>query len=337
MQWPWRKSETRGTSYTEQLITASVREAEQGTSDRLLATIEAVVGLWERSLASATSTTITRRQLAIIGRGLLLSGESVWPVRAGSLGFSPASTWEVSGTGDSPRQWRYRLHIQAPNGQRSVSRSGADVCHFRIGTTATRPWEGCSPLVSAGLTVSALRKLETSILHESGGPTGQLLPVPASGETEDGQTDQNDVLAGDLACLRGKVGLLETSAGGYDTGRAGAPARDWRPIRIGPTFGDHESAVRQQLEDSIISAAGVPHVLLTGQSGDTRESWRQFVFSTIRPLADLIAEEATRAGVTTTIDTSALAATDVAARARAVRQLVEAKVPIDEARAVAGI
>ena len=327
----------QATDYTSQLITATIQEAEQGTSDRLLATVEACVGLWERSLASATSTTISRRQLAIIGRGLLLSGESVWPVRGGSLGFSPASTWEVSGTGDSPRQWRYRLHIQAPNGQRSVSRSGADVCHFRIGTTSARPWEGCSPLVSAGLTVSALRKLEGSILHESGGPTGQLLPVPAGGEVADGEPDPSAALAGDLINLKGRVGLLETTSGGYDQGRGAAPARDWRPSRLGPEFSPNESTVRQQLEDSIISAAGVPHVLLTGQAGDTRESWRQFVFSTIRPVCELVADEMSRAGIATVIDTSALAATDIAGRARAVRQMVEAGVPLGEARLAGGI
>ena len=95
--------------------------------------------------------------------------------------------------------------------------------------------------------------------------------------------------------------------------------------------------MRQQLEDSIISAAGVPHVLLTGQAGDTRESWRQFVFSTIRPVCELVADEMSRAGIATVIDTSALAATDIAGRARAVRQMVEAGVPLGEARLAGGI
>ena len=78
-------------SYTDQRVAAAVARAS-GETPAGVAAVEAAVGMWERAFASARSKSLTPGQLALIGRSLLLRGESVWHVGRGG----------TARTGDAP-------------------------------------------------------------------------------------------------------------------------------------------------------------------------------------------------------------------------------------------
>lgn len=295
-----------------------------------VAICEAALSLWERGLASGQSAALSRSQLARIGRSLLLKGESVWPVHMGRLQPGAASTVNVRGQSSDPAGWQYTLSIPAPTAMRTLRRSGADVAHFRIGTLPEYPWRGSSPLANAGVTVGILRRLEASLSHEAGAPTGNVLPVPAASAAD-------TQLASDLQDIKGRTVLVETTAGGHGEGRAAAPASDWESRRLGPQFTPTEPVVRESAERSILAAAGVPPALVQHVTGsDAREAWRRFLHSTIAPLAALIVEELARVGIETEIDLGGLNASDLTGRARAYRSLRDAGMDDTEARRIVG-
>ena len=115
MIWPWSKPETR--SYTEDRIAVAVAQADGRTASSAVATIEACAGLWSRGFAAGESDALTAPQLAMIGRQLLMAGNSVWLVDDGRVTL-PAHTWDIRG-GSDPALWRYRLDIAGPSPENS--------------------------------------------------------------------------------------------------------------------------------------------------------------------------------------------------------------------------
>ena len=72
-----------------------------------------------------------------------------------------------------------------------------------------------------------------------------------------------------------------------------APQDDWKPRRLGanPPASEVELLGRAFVE--VASACGCPAVLFaeTGDGTSRREAFRQFLHTTLQPLAELIAEE----------------------------------------------
>ena len=306
-----------------------VAEAESGIAERATATIEAAAGLWERGFAAAESDVLNAPQLAIIGRRLLLRGETVWSVEGGRVAL-PAASWDVTGGAD-PALWRYRLEHGGPSRSRTVTRGAADVAHFRIGCGVSTPWRGVSPLVRSESTAAILRHVERSLRDEHRGPVGSVIPVPRA----DG--DSTDDLAGDIARLAGQVVLGESTAAGWDEGRASAPGGDWRPQRIGPAPSQYTVSARLDVERSILAACGVPVSLVIPTAGaDAREGWRRFLHGTLAPVAALVGAELARVGLSPRLDFRELMASDLQGRARAYRQLRDAGMDETEARTVCG-
>jgi len=97
--------------------------------------------------------------------------------------------------------------------------------------------------------------------------------------------------------------------------------------------------MRRDLQASLLGAAGVPVEIVTTDraSSDAREGWRRFIFSTIRPVGQVVAAEAQRVlGGSGRIDWSDLAASDLQARARAYAGLVGAGMDAATARRICG-
>ena len=291
-----------------------------------LGVVETCAGLWARAFAAAEHDTLPASVLARIGRALLLKGECVYL----STGLVEASSWDITG-GSDPFSWQYRLDLAGPSSATTAKRPASSVLHFRIGETKERPWVGVSPLERAGLTRDLLACIETSLRYEFTGPVGHVLPVPA-GST---QTD----LASDVAALKGQVALGETTSAGHGEGRSSAPAKDWVPVRIGANPPQATAILHENIERTLLAAAGVPADLAGSFSAEagTRESWRRFVASTIAPVGRIVGDELARKRQGSgRLTFGSLRAADVQGNARSWAALVKAGMPKADASRVVG-
>ena len=88
------------------------------------------------------------------------------------------------------------------------------------------------------------------------------------------------------------------------------------------------------------AAAGIPWALMPGSGAagpGLREANRQFLSTTVEPLGLLISAELERVLETpVTIRHDKLAAADVVSRARALKGLVDAGIPLEEAKGLVG-
>lgn len=323
------RRETRS-SYTDLLVENAIAAAQGTAATRLQAAVEAAGGLWERGLSTGVCERLTRRQLGIIGRSLLLRGEVVFPIEQGKVGALPAASWDVRGKGGDPGRWTYRITMASPSATRTVVKAGADVLHVRIGIQPSRPWAGVSPLANAEGTRAVLARLEQSMSDEAGTAVGFVIPVP--------EARMDDLeLATDIRNLRGRAVLGGTTAGGWGEGRGAAPTRDWQAQRLGPRFTADEVQARTDVERSVLAAAGVPvDLVIPSSGGDAREAWRRFLHATLGPVAALIGEELARVNLSGSVDLSGLGASDLAGRARAYGQLRKAEMPDADARRICG-
>ena len=289
-----------------------------------LALAEIAAGLWERGMAAASSDRLSSRKLGIMGRDLLVHGNSVW-YKLGSV-LVPVSDWDIQSTTVLPSSWTYRLTIQSPSGSATIDASYDSVVHVRIRPTRNQPWRGRSPWSACQTTATLATRLEASLSHEESGPIGNILPVPSlAGATN---------IAGQLPALKGKTVLGETMQSGWEVGSTRAPGgTDWKPVRIGPEPPNAQLTLRAQIQSSLLAAAGIPVELVApGTGADAREGWRRFLFSTLAPVGKLIGAEVMRVlGGNGILDWSDLAASDLQARARAYKGLLDAG--MDEARA----
>ena len=335
MKFPWPKMETRE-SYSELLVKLLVGRAEGDTEGSVdsLAVVEAAAGLWGRSFASAEVTpstmatdALTPSVLESIGRALLLRGEAVFiiEVEDGVVELVECASWEVSGRSE----WLYRVDIAMPDGNTTKTLTSDMVLHPRIGATSGRPWEGRGPL-SGSATAKLAATLESKLSQEMSGPVGSVLPVPHGG---------SPALQQDINKLAGKVALVETTSGGFGD-KMDAPKGDWLTRRIGADFPASVIQLRGETEQSILAAAGVPASLLGNSDGTyARESFRQFLHSSIAPIARMISGELAQKLDTPglSFDFSALFASDLSGRARAFQSMVGGGIEISQAAALAGL
>ena len=208
--------------------------------------------------------------------------------------------------------WRYRLDLSGPSGTETRQVHAGQVFHARINVEAQRPWRGRSPFSLAPTTCSLMANLERQLGEEASGPMGWVLPVPKG----------NDGLAGDIKALAGGVAVGEsmTDAWGGGPGQGRSGAHDWEAQRFGANPPAGVVQLRGQVEASIAAAAGVPaDLVVQGSTTEAlRESWRQFSYGTLMPLALEIGPELrAKVGGSGVLSFDRLAAADVQGRARA--------------------
>ena len=156
------------------------------------------------------------------------------------------------------------------------------------------------------------------LLLGSGGRRSPTVTVPEGhgDDVPEGKTDPLAALRSDLAELRGGVGLLETTAGGYGD-KGGRPDRNWKPERLGANPPMSLAEIRAGVERAVLSACGIPPSLAVDADGTAqRESFRRFLHATIQPVGELIAAELSELEEHITLDFSRLFAADVQGRAR---------------------
>ncbi|MCY4064817.1 MAG: phage portal protein [Rhodospirillaceae bacterium] len=357
MRLPWRRArpETRA-DYTEAAEAALWARAYMGLHGDGLAVVEAAVGLISRAFASAdvrgvadprVAAALTPEILAWIARQALTRGEAVAAVAVdgGRVALHPAAAHDVHGQGQDPASWRYRLDLASPDGQRTAILPAEAVLHVRYSCDAATPWRGVGPLGRAGVSAAVAALAEAALRSEMSVPVGRIVPIPsgaAATPTEDGETLADKIRA-DMQKLAGGVMLPETMQTGFGAGRADAPARDWRAETLQPAPASGMIEARQALTVGLAGALGVPAVLLIGGQGGSdsgqREAWRRCLHGSIAPLGKLAAAELGRAldAPGLALDFAALAASDIAGRARAFGSLVTAGMSLADAAAASGV
>ena len=338
--WPFGKFEHRE-SATDAIVSALISQAGGSSvppSVEALAVVEAASGLWARGFASAavepqTPATIalTSSVLAAIGRGLATRGEAVFEVEVnGEVLLTQASAWKVSG-GTRPETWRYAVELPLPSGKVSKRNLPAEsVLHVRYATRPGAPWAGISPLGMADETRVLATWIERRLAEEASTATSYVLPLPEGADVEK--------LKADIKGGRGRLHIVDTTAAAWGDGTASAPRQDWKSNRLGADPPDSLGKLRGDVRGDVLAAFGVPN-LVFGSGGSAREAYRQFLASTITPIAKIVVEElAVKLDTPTlTMTFEALKAADIAGRARAYGVLINAGMDQAEAAEATGL
>lgn len=350
--WPFKREarqrearQAQGGAYTSAVLAQILAQAGAGSPDPgATAALEFCAGTWARAFASAdikpASDAITPTMLACIGRELVRAGEVLFAidVRRGQISLSVVGSWDVRG-GPDPASWFYRTDEYGPSGSRTRLLSGASVLHFRFGIDPARPWAGISPLGFAYLTGALAGGLELRLSQEAQARVGYLLPIPSDGG-DGSEDDPHKKLKADLAALAGNLSLVETTAAGFGEGKAAAPTTDWKPQRIGASPPDSLGSLRSDSAHAVMSACGVPPGLADprAEGGGQREAFRRFIYSTVHPAADMVAQElSAKLERPFEISFSRLMAADLVGKSRAFSALVRSGVSLEQASAATGL
>ena len=338
--WPFGKFEHRE-SATDAIVSALISQAGGSSvppSVEALGAVEAAAGLWSRAFASATvepSTIVTNALspavLAAIGRNLAVRGEAVFVLDVnGVVELTQASSWKVSG-GVRPETWRYAVELPLPSGG-VVKRNlpAEQVIHLRYATRPSKPWIGVSPLGMADETRALATWIERRLAEEASTATSYVLPLPEGANV--------DALTADIKGGRGRLHIVDTTAAAWGDGTASAPRADWKSNRLGANPPESLGKLRENVGNDIFGVYGIPSSI-HGTGGSARESYRQFLSSTIIPLSKMVIEEASVKLNTPTLalDFSELRAADISSRARAYGVLINAGMPPAEAAEATGL
>ena len=338
--WPFAKFENRE-SATDAIVSALIAQAGGSSvppTVEALGAVEAAAGLWSRAFASATvepqtlaTQALTPSVLAAIGRGLAVRGEAVFALDVnGAVELTQAASWKVSG-GTRPESWRYEVELPLPSGKVAKRTLPAEsVLHVRYATRPGAPWAGISPLGMADETRALATWIERRLAEEASTATSYVLPLPEGADVS--------ALKADIKGGRGRLHIVDTTAAAWGDGTASAPRQDWKSNRLGADPPESLGKLRSDVKADIFGVYGIPSSI-HGTGGSARESYRQFLASTIQPIAKIVLAE-----LAVKLDTPTLAlgftelrAADISSRARAFKQLVDAGMDAAKAAQVTGL
>ena len=312
------------------------------------AAVEFAVGIIGRAAMAAevkvSGATLDPHTMAQLFRETILLGESVHLIdlnrRTNDLRLLPVATRPIITGGPAPESWRYEVRLPRPNGEdpldidqlpaRNVGAEG--IIHVRYMPYRSAPWQGVSPLQSAGFTAETLARIEKSLQDDAKMPTGGIMPQP-DGVSPTGITQvKTAVTAG-----KGALTLAETTASGFGLGPNAAPRKDWEQSRFGPMVPSANIQLWEGAMLAVLAALGVPPSLYTSQGAALRESYRHLFGSTIEPLAQLIAAELSeKLEETVTIRFPERMRSDVSALSRGFKGLVDGGYPGEQVHDMLG-
>jgi len=315
--------EKRG--YTDAVTTALIEAATTPEVAGYVSALEIAAGQLSRAFASATVTgtgaaMFTPRVLATVGRSMVESGQSVWLRRGNTLVW--VRDWSIV----SPN--RYEVNIVG--GSRAVPRRSVFLARWNIDYDTGL---GISPLGMARQIRTLLARLEASTATEAGAAVGYLLPVPS-----DGEAGNVEALKMDLADLRGRIAVVETTRGGWGEGAA-APQGDYRLARMGPNFPDSIGDMLTRAQESVLAACGYPIQLVRSEGGaqGQREAWRRYLHGTVAPLGRIVEQAAAEIDRPIMLGWDALFASDIQGRARAFQSMVNGGMEVERAATLSGL
>ena len=343
MRWPWRRVETRESSYTDELVARIwSRASGEVASHKVNAPLEAAAGLVGRAFASAEITgsspgfsgALTPSVLMMIGRALIRYGEAVFHIGmdAGRMTLWPVASYDVQG-GYRPSGWTYTLNLAGPSSMVTKEVTASDVLHFRHAVDAERPWKGQGPLTVASGAARLHAEVAGHLADEASGPRGSVIPVP-----KDGKDPTFVGLREDLRNLAGDASLVESVASIMGADRPGG-GHDWQSKRIGA---DPPAGLVNLLELAAaenLAAVGLNSAVFGANSGTAaREAWRMALFGVIAPLGRIVQGEIReKMDDGLTLEWRELRASDLSGRARAFQSMVGGGMEIERAAGLAGL
>ena len=330
----------------------------------LTAAVEAAAGLIARSLAMAEVTPVNIRTslvtpefLMLTARELIRRGQALYKLElqagggAGGGGnvnvLTPSleavicAYWEVRG-GARPPSWWFRADIPGPDLTETLTFDSAEALFFRYSYDPKRPWIGRGPMDHALLTAQALGGSERLLANEANSPSGHALLYQGEVGTPEGTSQTRNKIEKIIGKLKGGLAttVYGTPATWGDQTMSPVTPKNMEHLRLGYSPEAAMVSMRDSLMKSTFTACGVPLALFSTSDGTAaREAWRQFLHSTIAPLAAIVLKEC-RAKLETPelkFDFAELRASDIVGRARAFKSLVEGGKPLEEASRITGI
>jgi len=317
------EAEHRG--YTDIVTNALLDAATDAVSEGYVSALEIAAGQLSRAFASARvtgagSALYDSDTLAQIGRSLVEAGEAVWYrignrlIRADNYGVQPDGQYQLS----------------MPMGEVVVGPSRVLHARWAVDLASGR---GVAPLTKARTLRNLMQRLENALATESNAAIGYLLPMPS-----DGAAANVERLKADLADLKGRIAIVETTRGSWGEGAAGAPRRDYELARMGPNYPASSIQLFEAARNTVLAACGYPVQLVMGTDGTgQREAWRRYLHGTVAPLAAVVENASARIGAAVRLDFDSLFASDIQGRARAFQSLVNGGMAIERAAAVSGL
>ena len=121
--------------------------------------------------------------------------------------------------------------------------------------------------------------------------------------------------------------LVETTAAGWNEGRAAAPQKDWSQNRLGPMPPDSMVNISNDSFAWMLVACGCSPALFDDSDGTAkRKALWQWHLGTVQPLARILETE-----LTAKLEVPVKLNFDLAGRAQAFKKLVAGGVPVNEA------
>ena len=331
-------------SYTDALV-AVLTSGAAGTSTALptaTAALESCAGLVGRAFAScevigpeSVVKALTPDLLSMVGRALIRRGEILFSVDVtdGRLRLWPVASHDISGDHD-PATWKYRVNLAGPDCQTSIENVASDnIVHVMYARDPERPFRGYGPIQAAILAGRLSASTAAALADEAGGPRGSFLPMP-----KDAGDSTTDALRSDIKSAAGGMLTVESMSSAWKSGEA--PPADWRQQRFGPSPPDSLTKLLGIASQEVTAACGLSISLFTDSDGTgQREAWRRALFSVIQPLGRLVETELQEKldAPSLKLSWAELRASDLQARARSFKNLVEAALPLDKAAALSGL
>ena len=319
--------ETENRNYSNIVTNALVDAAVDAQGDGYLAALEIAAGQLSRAFASAQVTgrsagAFTPMVMADIGRALIEEGEALWYRRGRRI--TRVVTWGRNpGAGDYTLSLADGMSAQAPPVQ---------VMHAAWNVDANSG-RGISPLSNARTLRDLTRKLESSLRDELGAEIGYLLPLPTDGDDATVEDFKKQI-----ANLKGKIAVVETTRGGWGQGPAQAPRREYELARLGPQIPPSSVDLFGTARNTVLAACGYPVALLGLEDGTAqREAWRRYLHGTVAPLGRIVQDAAAMASLDIVIEWDELFASDISGRARAFQSLVNGGMEIPDAARASGV
>ena len=317
----------QGAGYEGKLLFAHQTRINSTSAPMTTACAELAAGMVGRALAAADiepqgshADAATKAWRERVGRDIVMKGESLSLIelRDGQVTLHPATSWVFEFGGRDPETWIVDAQIPTPTGQDSVRRPWSEFVSLLWAPDPARPWRGISPIESAATTANLLGASERSLSLEAAGPVGHLVPVP--------RTDEQQIadLREELSGINGTSVMVESTI--TQDARSNTSS-EYMPRRLGANPPSASVTLRRDAERSLIAAIGIDVTLLTGGAGNSRrESYRQFLHTTISPIGERLETELGMKLEVPNLRISfqPLSASDAAGKARAVGSLVQA-------------
>ena len=285
--------------------------------------------------ASVTDS-LTAAVLANIVLEVLTPGESFYlpEVRRGHAFLLPMSGVTVNGVSPDRETWTYEDQVNRLDHSVVGRYSARRVIHVQWSYDATRPWIGISPLQRCSQSAEFLAAIERGLRSELARESHYILPIP----TDPARSDC-DQWVKDLTGSRGG-GLIagRTMMGSAVAGIGSTPKGDFEQSRLGPEPNRESGELRAQVQAAVLMAMGVDPALANAdpKTGALQAPYRSFLTGSAASLVRVMTSElctklerCVRVRFAADVDNRRL-------RSAALKNLIEARVPLERALTLAG-